>query len=353
MNCRGKGVFCRDKIKKLIHNLDKARVLVIGDFALDEMIYGTSHRISREAPVLILKYEKTNNILGAASNAANNISKLNGGKVSAMGVIGNDYHGNILRETMIKESVDVSYLYVDETRQTTTKTRVLGCSTQSVTQQIIRVDREVRKPVSGATETKIIDTMRKVINDYDGILLSDYGIGMMTPDIISEATKLASENGKIIVVDAQDDLQRFKNVTLLTPNQPDVEKTLGYKIKDRETLLKAGQDLLGMTMADSVLITRGGEGMILFEKIGNITEIPAFNRTEVFDVTGAGDTVAGTVVLGLCSGGTGVEAAILGNLAASLVVRKFGAATTTQDELLQNMEGLNLDNILDLSFNHC
>lgn len=346
-------MFCRDKIKKLIHNLDKARVLVIGDFALDEMIYGTSHRISREAPVLILKYEKTNNILGAASNAANNISKLNGGKVSAMGVIGNDYHGNILKETMINENVDVSYLFVDEARQTTTKTRVLGCSTQSVTQQIIRVDREDKMPISGVVEARMIDTMRKVIKDYDGILLSDYGIGMMTPDIISEATKLANENKKVVVVDAQDDLQRFKNVTMLTPNQPDAEKTIGYKIKDKETLLKGGQELLDMTMADSVLITRGGEGMVLFERNGNITEIPAFNRTEVFDVTGAGDTVAGTVVLGLCSGGTGAEAAILGNLAASLVVRKFGAATTTQDELIRNLEGLNLDNIRNLSFNHC
>jgi rfaE bifunctional protein kinase chain/domain len=270
-----------------------------------------------------------------------------------MGVIGNDYHGNILKETMINENVDVSYLFVDEARQTTTKTRVLGCSTQSVTQQIIRVDREDKMPISGVVEARMIDTMRKVIKDYDGILLSDYGIGMMTPDIISEATKLANENKKVVVVDAQDDLQRFKNVTMLTPNQPDAEKTIGYKIKDKETLLKGGQELLDMTMADSVLITRGGEGMVLFERNGNITEIPAFNRTEVFDVTGAGDTVAGTVVLGLCSGGTGAEAAILGNLAASLVVRKFGAATTTQDELIRNLEGLNLDNIRNLSFNHC
>jgi len=338
-------LFCREKIKKIIQNLNKSNILVIGDFALDEMIYGTSLRISREAPVLILKHTKTDNILGAASNAANNISKLNGGKVSALGVIGSDYHGAILKDVLEKENINTAHLLIDKNRATTTKTRISGSSTQSVMQQMVRIDRETREPVSEGIEHEIINKIKTLIPHFDGILLSDYGIGIMTQKIIDESINSAKQHGKIVVVDSQDDLYRFKGATLITPNQPDAEKTLGYLIKDRQTLLKAGQNLLNKTFSDKILLTRGSDGMILFEKNGSITEIPAFNKTEVFDVTGAGDTVAATVILGLCAGGEGVEASILGNLSASLAVRKFGAATITQEELIQNMEELNLDNI--------
>ncbi len=336
-------MFCKEAIKSCIKNLNKASILVIGDFALDEMIYGTSYRISREAPVLILKHSQTKNILGAASNAANNISKLNEGKVSAIGVIGADYHGTILKETLEKANVNSNNLIVDQNRATTTKTRISGSSAQSVIQQIVRIDRETRESISRETEQKILDKIKDQIPHYNGILLSDYGIGTLTQKIIDETIFLANKYNKTIVVDAQEDLYRFKGATLLTPNQPDAEKTIGYKITDKQTLLKAGQELLNKTHSDKVLITRGGEGMVLFENNGNITEIPAFNKTEVFDVTGAGDTVAASVILSLCAGAGGIESSIIGNLSASLVVRKFGAATTTQEELLHNLEKLNLD----------
>lgn len=315
-------------------------MLVVGDFALDEMIYGSSHRISREAPVLILKHSKTNNILGAASNAANNISKLNDGKVSAVGVIGDDYHGTVLKNALEEANIDVNSLLVDPARVTTTKTRISGSSAQSVTQQIVRIDRETKEPLSIATEEKIISEIKRLIPHYDGILLSDYNIGVMTERVIKETIGTANTHGKIIAVDSQDDLYRFKNVTVITPNQPDAEKTIGYKITDRQTLLKAGRDLLNMTNAENVLLTRGSEGMVLFEKNGNIINVPAFNRTEVFDVTGAGDTVVASVILGLCSGASGTESAIVGNLAASLVVRMFGAATTNAEELIHSLDEL-------------
>lgn len=319
-------------------------MLVVGDFALDEMIYGASHRISREAPVLILRHEKTDNLLGAASNAANNISKLNDGKVSAIGVIGQDYHGTILKDTLEAENIDVSELITDKTRATTTKTRISGASSQSVIQQVVRIDRETVEPVSELVEQEIIGKIRRLLPHYDGIILSDYGIGIMTQNVIDESINLAKQHGKVVVVDAQKNLQRFKGATLMTPNQPDAEKTLGYFIKDRETLLKAGKDLLEITNSDKMLLTRGGDGMMLFEKNGDALEIPAFNRTEVFDVTGAGDTVVAAVTLGLCAGGSAQEASVIGNLAASLVVRKFGAATTSPDELIANLEELELNN---------
>ncbi len=333
-------MFCKNNLKKIIQDLQKASVLVIGDFVLDEMIYGISHRISREAPVLILKHTKTDNLLGAASNAANNISKLNGGKASAIGVIGDDYHGVMLKNALLGANVDINGLFVDKTRTTTTKTRISGSSAQSVVQQIVRIDRETKHELCRETEEKLLEKITDLVPKYDGILLSDYGNGVMTERIIGESIQLAKKHNKTIAVDAQDDLFRFKTPTIITPNQPDAEKTLGYKIKDRQTLLKAGQDLLEMTNSEKVLLTRGSEGMVLFEKNGNIVSIPAINKTEVFDVTGAGDTVVASVLLALCAGAGAVDAAIIGNLAASLVVRKFGAATTSTQELIENLDEL-------------
>lgn len=341
-------VVSKQKLKNIIQNFNKSSVLVIGDFALDEMIYGNSHRISREAPVLILKHSYTKNILGAASNAAHNISALNSGKVATLGVKGDDYYGNILTQTLKDANIDTSCLIADETRATTTKTRISGSSAQSVTQQIIRIDRETCEPVRREIEDKIIEKIYEQTPHFDGILLSDYGIGVMTPKIIDAATKTAKKYNKFIAVDAQENLGRFQGATIITPNQPDAEKTIGYKITNSETLLRAGKDLLEKTSSENVLLTRGGEGMVLFESNGNITSIPAFNKTEVFDVTGAGDTVVASVILALCGGASGAEASVLGNLAASIVVRHFGAAITNTEELIETLDGINIDNIQEL-----
>jgi len=335
----------KTKLRSIINNLDKGRVLVIGDFAIDEMIYGQTHRISREAPVLILKHTHTNIILGGASNAAHNISTLNSGKIAAIGVYGDDYHGPILLDALEKAKVNTSYMIKDSSRVTTTKTRISGSSAQSVTQQVVRIDREVNDFISSDIENKVIDNVRKLAPKFDAILLSDYNIGMMTPTIIEESIKIGRKNGLIIAVDAQEKLGRFQGATVMTPNQPDSEKTLGYFIKDQDSLMKAGKDLLDKTSSEMMLITRGGEGMVLFEKAGNVSSVPAFNKTEVFDVTGAGDTVVSSFTLALCAGAKGAEAAFIGNLAASLVVRHFGCATTTREELGQNLEKLDMSNM--------
>jgi rfaE bifunctional protein kinase chain/domain len=339
----------KDSLKDIIQNFNKSSVLVIGDFALDEMIYGGSHRISREAPVLILKHTQTRNLLGAASNAANNISTLNDGKVSALGVKGKDYYASILTETLEAAKINTSALLEDENRVTTTKTRISGTSTQSVTQQIIRIDRESNEPLSAEIEEKILEKIVAMIPHFDGILLSDYGIGMMTQKVIETTIATAQKYNKFIAVDAQEDLGRFKGATVITPNQPDAEKTVGFQITDRETLLKAGYSLLEKTNSKMVLLTRGGEGMVLFEANGNITSVPAFNKTEVFDVTGAGDTVVASVILALCAGASGTESMTLGNLAASIVVRHFGAATTSREELIETLENINLNKVQELS----
>lgn len=336
--------FDKNKINSIIQNLHKGRVLVIGDFAIDEMVYGQTHRLSREAPVLILRHNHTKIILGAASNAAHNISALNSGKVSAVGVYGKDYHGPVLIDAMTAAGIDVSGMIADASRPTTTKTRISGMATQSVTQQIVRIDREMTAEITGETEQKIIDIINERTPHCDAVLLSDYGIGMMTPAVIKAAIEAANRHGKFIAVDAQKDLARFQNVTVLTPNQPDAEKTLGYELTDFDTLMKGGKELLARTNAEMVLITRGGEGMSLFEKNGNVSHIPVFNKTDVFDVTGAGDTVVASFILALCAGATGTEAGIVGNLAASIVIRHFGCATTSREELQDNLNRLNTEN---------
>jgi len=340
-------VFNFDKSKLIpgIRNLNNARVLVIGDFAIDEMIYGHTHRMSREAPVLILKHSHTKIILGAASNAAHNIATLNSGKVATIGIYGDDYHGPVLLNTLKNAGIDTNYMVMDTERVTTTKTRISGMATQSIIQQIVRIDSEVNEPISSSTEAKIIDNINKCAPSFDAILLSDYGIGIMTPAVIDAATKAAKKYNLYVAADSQINLSRFKDVTVLTPNQPDAEKDLGYELKDRESLLKGGQELLDKTNAEMILITRGSEGMVLFEKNGNISDIPVFNKTDVFDVTGAGDTVVSAFTLGLSTGSTPTEAAIIGNLAASIAVRHFGCATTTIPELEEALNHIEVPEI--------
>ena len=338
-------MFTADK-EELIKNLDKIKnpsVLVIGDMAIDEMIYGMTDRMSREAPVLILRHYNTKIILGAASNAANNIAYLNNGKVSVIGTYGDDYYAPILLSAFKNSNVNTEYMVEDAQRATTVKTRISGSCSQSVTQQIVRIDRETIDPLSKETEEKVIMQMEKAIPLHDAVILSDYNIGLLTDRVIKKAIELCKKYNKIIVVDSQKDLDRFQGVTSMTPNQPDSEKFVGFFIKDNETLEKAGKELLNKTNADSALITLGGDGMALFEKNGNFVKVPVFNKTDVFDVTGAGDTVVATYTLALAAGFSKKDAAILGNLAASIVIRYFGCATTTVDVLKSVLEKMDFN----------
>ncbi len=333
----------KEEILNKIENLSNPSVLVIGDMAIDEMIYGTTDRMSREAPVLILRHYNTKVILGAASNAANNIASLNGGKVSVIGTYGKDYYADILLKAFENSGINTEYMVQDETRATTVKTRISGSCSQSVTQQIVRIDRETIDPLSEKIEEKVIEQMEKAIPLHDAVILSDYNIGLLTENVINKAIELCQKYNKIIVVDSQKDLDKFQGVTSMTPNQPDSEKFVGFFIKDKETLQKAGKEMLERTNADSALITLGGDGMALFEKNGNYEKIPVFNKTDVFDVTGAGDTVVATYTLAMAAGFSKKNAAILGNLAASIVIRYFGCATTTIPVLKSTLEKMDMN----------
>lgn len=328
-----------NKLVSYIKKLSEPKVLVVGDLALDEMIYGDTERISREAPVLILQHTHTKLILGGASNAAHNIAALNNGKVSVIGVCGQDFQAEQLNETFKEANVNCDYIVKDKTRKTTTKTRISGAVSASITQQIVRVDRQTCGFVGPETEAKILKNIEAAIPLHDAVILSDYHIGTLTPRIIERTIELANKYNKIIVVDAQKDLGAYKNITSMTPNLPDAQKSVGFCIESKDDLRKAGEILLKETKAKSILITCGADGMYVYEAGGG-TKIPVFNKSEVFDVTGAGDTVTAVYTLALAAGAEPVYAALIGNIAASIVVKQFGCATTTIKELLNEVSNI-------------
>ena len=328
----------KTKLIGFVEDLAKSKILVVGDLAVDEMVYGDTERISREAPVLILKHTHTKHILGAASNAAHNVSTINNGKISVIGVIGKDYQAEDLINAFKEANVDCKYLVEDATRKTVTKTRISGSCFQSITQQIVRIDRQTDEPLSEETEAKIIANLEKAIPEHDAVILSNYHIGTLTDNVIKKTIELCKKYNKIVVVDAQKDLDKYQYVTSMTPNLPDTQKYVGFEVKNTDDLKRAGKKLLEDTNAEFVLVTCGSGGMAVFEKDDKFTKIPVFNKAEVFDVTGAGDTVTAVYTLALVAGAEPVYAAIIGNIAAGIVVKQFGCATTTIEEIKEVIE---------------
>jgi len=326
---------------ELLDGFAQARVLVVGDLTVDEFLTGQVERISREAPVLIIRHETTRQTPGGGANAVYNLAKL-GAKVKVAGLVGKDSQGEALREIFEAAGIDTDGMLIDPDRPTVTKTRIAGHARQSVTQQIVRVDRKSDELPDTDVQLQLAEQIGQQLDTVDAVVCSDYGDGVLTPPVI-EATLSHSRT----IVDAQKALRRYSGAMLFTPNLPEAELAVGYTINNPQTLRQAGLDLLQLTQAQQILITRGDEGMSLFDKTGVEHHIPAFNRTDVFDVTGAGDTVVAALTLSLCRGASFWEAAVLGNLAASIVVRQFGTATTTPDEMKAALQAL-LDEAISL-----
>lgn len=321
-------------LSRLTRGFADTRVLVVGDLIADEFLTGQVGRISREAPVLVLYHQKTDVVPGGAANAAANMASL-GCQVKVIGLFGDDPSGVALAKALNDRGIATDGVVIDPSRPTTTKTRISAASQQSVTQQIVRVDRESREPISPEIEARVFAAIEEQIPHVDGVLISEYGNGLFTPRVIAKILEVAKAHGKLVTVDAQCDLRHFPGVAAVTPNQPEAEANVGFAITDETSLREAGRILLAETGAQNVLITRGANGIALFEANGSFSQVPAFNRTEVFDVTGAGDTVVGTLTLALAGGASPLEATLLANLAASIVVRRFGTATTNVAELTE------------------
>lgn len=330
----------RERLLAIVDKFAGKRALVLGDMVADEYIFGAPFRISREAPVLVLRRQGYSVAPGGALNPAVNARTL-GAEVYLAGVSGADDPGQRLRAQLGALGVHMEGLLTEPGRPTSTKTRVLAGDSQLIQQQIVRIDQIDTSELEAETKQGIIAYLRETIPLVDAVMISDYENGVINPDVLRAALPQARHEGKIVVADSHGDLARFQGVTALTPNQPEAEATLGWEITDGPSLNRAGERLLEMTGADAVLITRGSQGMSLFTRHGEPFHLPASNRTEVADPTGAGDTVAATFTLALTatagepeSGDTRYrDAAILANLAAGLVVQRLGCATNTPAEL--------------------
>lgn len=300
----------------------------------DEYLVGQPARISREAPVLILHYTDTFVRPGGATNAAYNLCAL-GAQTHVVGVVGDDEMGRRLKRALDELHISTDGLIVDPNRPTSTKTRVLAKGTQEIQQQIVRIDRIDTRAICGSLRDRMIDAVSRALDDVDILLMSDYENGVISQEIIDECLPRARRRGLIVTVDSHGDLFRFRGVTAATPNQPEAELTLGMIIRDDDDLEAAGQALLGGMEAQAVLITRGSEGLALFEPDRPTFKLPVTvtDGFQVVDPTGAGDTVCAVFTLAIASGASFREAAYLGNVAGGEVVRKVGAATLTPEEL--------------------
>jgi D-glycero-beta-D-manno-heptose-7-phosphate kinase len=323
----------RDHLLCLVRAFARKRILVVGDLVADEYIIGAPLRVSREAPVLILGQREHYTVPGGATNPGVNARTL-GAEVFICGVIGADASGERLQRRLAQYQIALDGVFSEEGRPTTTKSRIFAGDSQLVRQQIVRVDVIDDSDLSDVCKKQMLSYLRATIPGVDALILSDYETGVISPEIIETAIPLARDAGKIIIVDAHGDLDRFQGVTALTPNQPEAEATLGRHIHDRESLEAAGHELLERTNAQGLLITRGSEGMSLFERRQPPLHLPVFYHGEVADPTGAGDTVAATFTLALTAGATQTEAATLANIAAGLVIQRLGNATNTPEELM-------------------
>jgi len=309
-------------------------ILVIGDVMLDRFIWGAVSRISPEAPVPVVEIKTETVCLGGAANVSANIHSL-GGCPMPFGVVGDDIEGMRLQSEFRAMGAPVRGLVVDKERATSVKTRIIAHH-----QQVCRTDRENRTPISAAVQKKLSAGFRKALREAHAVIVSDYAKGLVTPSLLKEILPSARSAGKAICIDPKmRNLAVYRPATVITPNTLEAEHAAGMTISSNRDLVRAGRKILVQTRAEYLLITRGEAGMALFEGNSRVTHIPTVAR-EVFDVTGAGDTVISTLALGLASGLSILEAAVLSNIAAGIVVGKLGTASATPAELISRIEAM-------------
>ena len=321
-----------NRLRTIIRRFKGRRIVVFGDLVADVFVYGEISRISREAPVLILNHRETQTVPGGGANAIHNLWAL-GAKPAPVGIVGDDAEGRRLVEYFSDLGIEVGGIRVAKSYRTPTKMRILAGAVHSQRQQIVRLDSggSLQAEPQAGIEQKLKLALRKA----DALLVSDYGYGLVTPQIISKVRR----NGIPATIDSRFSLESFSRMTAATPNEPEVEAALGESIgNDMKKLERAGRTLLRKLKHDALLITRGKDGMALFEKGKKTVHIPIHGTDEIADVTGAGDTVIATFTLALAAGASYYEAARLANYAGGIVVMKYGTRPVTYDELLNAVE---------------
>ena len=317
----------KEKFKFFFNSKERPKILVVGDLILDEYIWGGVNRISPEAPVPILETRSENIALGGAANVANNLVGL-GCEVHLCGAIGQDEKGDKLLQTVHDRFIQTEGIFRFVHRPTTSKMRIIAHN-----QQILRVDKEDNRPITEKTEKKLIQYINQVIPGMDGVICSDYHKGILTEKVLKAVMCRAKKFKKSVIVDPKSsDFSLYKGAAVITPNLREVSRSVPIKIKDKEDLGRAAEYLLNLTKAEAILITQGKDGMSLYQNKDKLVSIPTVAK-EVFDVTGAGDTVISVFSMAVFVGFDYQESAWLSNMAASVVVGKVGTAVVTLEEI--------------------
>lgn len=322
------------KLSRLPLAFARRRVLLVGDLVADHYIYGQTDRVSREAPVLIVRYESSEVKLGGGANVAANVRALSG-QVTAVGALGADEMGRQVRRLCATAGIR---LHAASARgfETETKTRILAGGVNTTRQQMLRVDRGQRGPLPPRLRQALARQVMQAARDADAVVVSDYGAGVVGDEVREVLRRLAAE-GLPVCVDSRYALASFTGVTVCKPNEPELEGLAGRPLRTEADLVEAGLQVRQRLGCRALLVTRGRHGMMLFDEKGRMDRIPVHGAKEAVDVTGAGDTVIATFALGLAAGGSYTEAARLANVAGALVVQKAGTATVSREELLEEL----------------
>ncbi len=322
----------RKRALEIINNFERAGVLVVGDIMVDHFIWGKVSRISPEAPVPVVDVQKDSILLGGCANVLNSIYAM-GGKVYVAGVIGADNIGKLLLEELRQREIETSGIVVEKGRPTTLKTRIVAHG-----QQMVRFDQESRKPIPGNSTRKILEYVKSLRKKIGAVVISDYSKGVISRELVEGIGKIVQDAKIYICLDPkQSDFSIYEGAYVITPNHHEAQRAAGMEITDENDLRQVGEALLGKHNFQALLITRGEEGMSLFERgHNNITHTNfSAQAKEIYDVTGAGDTVIGVLALSLAACANLREATCLANHAAGIVVGKVGTATVSQEELLR------------------
>jgi rfaE bifunctional protein kinase chain/domain len=327
-----------ERLKKIVESFPKITITVVGDLVADEFIFGEISRVSREAPVLILKHRERTVLPGGGANAINNLADL-GVNVLPVGVVGDDEAGRLLLKAFRHKHIPVSGVLKDKSYTTVTKTRILAGMTHTARQQVVRVDREPESEPNRHLKRELVLAAREYARASDTLLISDYGYGASSPAILGAIRERGRLEGGPVILDSRYRMLQFSGIVAATPNEPEVEAALGVRIgNDWSCLCSAGEQLMSRMKLQSLVITRGRDGMASFAGKHKPMDIPIFGSDQVADVTGAGDTVIATFAAALAAGADTQEAAHLANYAGGIVVMKRGTATVSRQELLDALE---------------
>lgn len=326
----------QERLTAVVRKFPQSKVVVVGDLVADQFLYGEISRVSREAPVLILRYERTETTPGGAANCVSNLAALDANAV-IIGVVGEDEAGHALVEKLRSSNVECGSIVASTSVRTTTKVRVLAGQVHSTRQQVLRIDYEGQPLADENLRAHLRARMVEEVSTASAVIISDYNYGLADTLMVEAIREATRERNIPVIVDSRFGLARYTGFTSATPNEDEVEQTLLRQFKDVSELETAGAELRGQLNYRSLLITRGSRGMLLFEDGEPPLHIEAVGGREAVDVTGAGDTVIATYTLALASGASFADAAHLANHAGGLVVMKRGTATINRQELLSSV----------------